>query len=99
MAAAIPCIMVFVGITTTLRSESWAACWAAIIILELFGRTNTFLALALRMAFAMVSMLGFMVWPPEIITPTPAPVNSLSMPSPALTATMAFSVSFFLMFS
>ena len=30
MAAAIPCIMVFVGMTITLRSESSAACCAAI---------------------------------------------------------------------
>ena len=99
MAAETPCIIVFVGITITFLSESSAACCAASIMFELFGSTNTFLAFACFMALSIVSMLGFIVWPPSITTETPRSLNTALIPSPALTDITAYSFSFRFRFS
>ena len=59
-----PCGMVRVGSTTTVRSASFWACSAAIIMFLLLGSTNTVLAGTLCTAARISAVAGFIVCPP-----------------------------------
>ena len=99
ITAETPWTIVRVGMTITFLSLISAACCAARRIFGLFGKTKTLRALTFLIACAIVSMLGFIVCPPEIRLSVPRLLKTSSMPSPTLTATMPSSFSLALSFA
>ena len=55
------------GMTTTVLGVRASTCWAAMMMFLLLGRTKTVSAGTLFTASRMSWVLGFMVWPPEMI--------------------------------
>ena len=88
--AVMPWGTVLVGITTTCFSVRAAHCWAAIIMLPLLGRTNTVSAGILFTPSRILSVEGFMVWPPLMTPSAPRSRNTAARPSPAATATTPY---------
>ena len=78
---------VLLGMTTTFLGVRPSTCWAAIMIFLLLGRMNTVSAGTLFTASRMSWVLGFMVWPPEMIPSTPRLPNTSPRPLPAQTLT------------
>ena len=75
------------GTTAQGTSDNPAALWAAMMMLELFGRMMTASAFTRSTASSRSFVEGFMVCPPDTTTSTPKLSRIFAMPEPAATAT------------
>ena len=81
-----------VGIITNFFAVKSLACSAAKMMFLLFGKIITFLAGTFSTACTMSSALGFIVWPPSIISSTAKSLKRFASPLPGATATMPISL-------